>query len=153
MNLRDRYIQMVAYEEHANGLWLKYLADVPEKPGGAQFRVAAERWLGHICGCYQSWYDWMTDTETSPTGDLSQDLKHQYERMVKFIETCDLHQTRQRSHPDWGTWAWKTVDVIHHTLTHGSYHRGHIRALAEAAGLDDWPDTDWDEFTGWQIKD
>ena len=144
---------MIDYEEHANNLWLNYLDSVVLKPEGGQFSAEADTWMKHIVGCYRSWFDWMTDEKVEETGDLGQDFLAQYTRMRAFVATCDLEQERTRYHPDWGTWAWKTSDVIYHALTHGVYHRGHIRSLAEQHGLSAWPDTDWDEFVGHKIAD
>ena len=33
--------------------------------------------------------------------------------------------------------------VATHVINHGTYHRGHLRGLAEAEGLTDFPDTDY----------
>jgi hypothetical protein len=32
-------------------------------------------------------------------------------------------------------------DIVLHVINHGTYHRGHLRAIAESDGID-WPDTD-----------
>lgn len=151
MDYRQHLARMVDYEEFANSLWLDYLDGVTGKPGGGQLRAEADKWFWHICGCYRTWFDWLTGFETKESDDLRQDLSAQYSRMKEYIGSCDLELVRERSHPEWGTWAWATSDVMFHALSHGNYHRGHVRALTEASGQDDWPDTDWECFTGTQV--
>ena len=151
MEFREHLLKMVSYEEYANGLWLDYLEDVASKPNGGQFRAEAEKWLWHICGCYNHWFNWLEDSQANMTEELRTDLGTQYARMKAFIGTCDLEQARTRSFPEYGTWTWTTRDVILHTLTHGGYHRGHIRSIAESQTLADWPDTDWEEFSGVKV--
>ncbi len=148
MELREQFLRMVDYERHANGLWLKYLASVADRPNGCQLRAESDKWLFHIAGCYRSWFNWLDGRESDWTDDVEANLEIQYARMKDYIGRCDLDVMRSRSEEPHGTWQWATRDVIHHALTHGVYHRGHLRALAEAHGFDDWPDTDWDEFTG-----
>ena len=108
--------------------------------------------MTHVIGCYLRWFDALSGEETEPSGDHRQDLKSQTERMSVFIATCDLDLVRQRSWPEWGTYEWRTGQIIYHALSHGTYHRGHIRAIAEEMGLVDWPDTDFCDFTGVKIS-
>lgn len=37
-------------------------------------------------------------------------------------------------------------EVAHHVFNHGTYHRGHLRGLADAAGFEDFPETDLIRF-------
>lgn len=142
---------MVAYEQHANGLWMNYLATVSNHPNGGQLAAESEKWLWHIAGCYRSWFDWLEDVQSPWTEDVAENLATQYARMSAFISNCNLEEPRTRTQEPYGSWQWMTCDVIHHALTHGVYHRGHLRALAEFHGFEDWPDTDWDEFAGKQV--
>ena len=37
-------------------------------------------------------------------------------------------------------------EIAWHVINHGTYHRGQMRAVAEAQGLVDWPETDLIRF-------
>ena len=38
------------------------------------------------------------------------------------------------------------LEICLHVINHGTYHRGHLRGLAEAEGLTDFPETDLIKF-------
>ncbi len=152
MDLRGHYLNLVEYEKWANNLWLDFFDSAVLLQNGGQFIARSDEWMTHIIGCYLSWFDALTGDSTELTGDHRQDLMNQAERMSKFIKTCDFEEVRQRSWPEYGTYEWRTGQIIYHALSHGMYHRGHIRAIAEELGLTDWPDTDFCDFTGIKIS-
>lgn len=153
MELRNHLLRMVEYERFANSQWLDFIDSHVNHSGGAQLAAEADQWFWHIGHCYKSWFDWLSDSETIPSENLRDFLDDMYAKMAAYIQVCPLDEERQRSHPDYGTWAWITSDVIFHALTHGNYHRGHVRALTERFGFEEWPDTDWEVFTGRRVDD
>ena len=151
MEIRDHYLNLVRYEKWANNHWLDYFETVLRAPNGAQFAARSDQWMLHIIGCYQRWFDILTETSTDLVGDHRQDLAKQCDRMTSFIGSCDLEALRQRSWPEYGSYEWRTSEIVYHALSHGTYHRGQIRAIAEELGMTDWPDTDFCDFTGVKI--
>ncbi len=152
MDLRDHLLNLVEYEKWANEQWLGFLIEAPSQPSGAQFASKAEELIGHIIGCYWHWFSLMSGTNVERTGDLRSDLEGQISKMQEYIATCELGAKVQRSWEEYGTYEWQTYQLIQHALSHGSYHRGHIRALAEAHGFEEWPDTDYEAFAGVKVS-
>jgi uncharacterized damage-inducible protein DinB len=37
-------------------------------------------------------------------------------------------------------------EIAHHVINHGTYHRGHLRGLCDAAEFTEFPDTDLIKF-------
>lgn len=152
MELREFFLKRVDYEAWANQQWLDYFESSLNKPGGAQFAAAGERWMKHICGSYRGWMNGLLDEKTRSGEEVSKDLETQYKRIREFIAVCDLDEVREVTFASWRTYRWSLSEVIHHFVNHGTYHRGHLRALAEEAGLKDWPDTDISDFSGIRVK-
>jgi uncharacterized damage-inducible protein DinB len=151
MDQREHLLILVDYEKWANEQWLDFLVDAPSKPGGGQFAAKAEELIGHIIGCYWHWFNLMSGANVALTGNLRVDLEAQASKMKDFVSSCDLEAKVQRSWEEYGTYQWQTYQLIQHALCHGSYHRGHIRAIAEAHGFDEWPDTDFEQYAGVRI--
>jgi uncharacterized damage-inducible protein DinB len=152
MDLKDFLIKRVEYEAWANQQWLTYFESAPNKPGGAQFAAKGEQWMKHICGSYRGWMNGLLNEKFRSGDDVASDLELQYQRIRDFIAVSDLDEVREVTFAGYRTYRWALVDVIHHFVNHGTYHRGHLRALAEEAGLKDWPDTDISDFSGIRIK-
>ena len=152
MELRDHLIHLVAYEKWANEQWLDFFEASTNHPGGGQLAARGDEWLEHIVGCYRHWLNLLSETQDESVGDLRKDLADQTERFSAFIASCDFDKPLRRTWEEYGTYEWTTLQIIYHAISHGSYHRGHIRAIAEELGFDDWPDTDFEAFTGVKIS-
>lgn len=133
MNLVER----VGYEEWANGEWL---ATLPKFRNGDRAREV----MGHIFSCYSRWLsevsEWEHRDEMEP--QMMDDPSALYEELRKAA-SGDL----ERRVEIFSRRAGKTVEfsagqIMTHCMNHGTYHRGHLRGLAEAEGLTDFPDTD-----------
>lgn len=63
-----------------------------------------------------------------------------------LLAEADLDLKVEAKRPD-GTTHWFSIgDIALHVINHGTYHRGHLRGLADAEDLTDFPETDW---TAW----
>jgi uncharacterized damage-inducible protein DinB len=151
MDQREHLLVLVGYEKWANEQWLGFLSTADSHSQGGQFVAKAEELMEHIVGCYWHWLNLMSGSNVALTGDLQVDLDAQISKMTGFISSCDLAAKIQRSWDEYGTYEWQTYQLIQHALSHGSYHRGQIRALAESHGFEEWPDTDFEQFAGIKI--
>ena len=151
MDQRQHFLMVIDYEKWANDLWLDFLANAPNHPQGGQFAAKADEIMSHIIGCYYHWFHLMAGSTTELTGDSRTDMATQHATMKEFTSACDLQSKLRRTWAEHGTYEWSLYQVIQHALCHGSYHRGQIRALAEHYGFEDWPDTDFEAFSGMKI--
>jgi uncharacterized damage-inducible protein DinB len=152
LDLREHFMTLVAYEKWANEQWLDYVESTLTSPSGGQFAARNDEWISHIIGCYSRWLDRMEEVQTTLSGDNRKDLDTQCKRFNQFLSQCDFMVMIQRSWPEYGTYEWRTDQVVYHALSHGAYHRGHIRGIAEELSLTNWPDTDFCDFTGTKIE-
>src|SRR5690349_20714514 len=56
--------------------------------------------------------------------------------------SADLEARKTARRPDGSQYSFRVGDIARHVLNHGTYHRGHLRGLAHAEGLEDFEDTD-----------
>ena len=152
MELRDHLIQLVTYEKWANEQWLNFVDDSHNKPNGGPFTARADECIGHIISCYRHWFDLLDLTNVEGVEDHRHDLVNQAKRMQEFLATCDFAKPLRRTWEEYGTYEWTTLQIIYHTISHGSYHRGQIREIAEELGFNEWPDTDYEVFAGTKIS-
>ena len=149
--LRNHLINLVAYEKWANEQWLDFVDGATSQPNGGQLAARAAQCIGHIVGCYRHWFDLLSEVKTEALGDHRQDMAIQADRMKDFLTTCDFDKPLRRSWVEYGIYQWSTLHVIYHAISHGSYHRGQIRAIAEELGFEEWPDTDFEAFSGVKV--
>jgi uncharacterized damage-inducible protein DinB len=138
--LRKHLLDQANTELWAFNLWQSFIEDASNYYGGAQFRSQGERCLRHTIGCYVDWLDFVEEVETSRPDDFRDEKESEFKRLIRFIETVQLDQafiSEDQSR------SWTAVTIIQHMLSHGAYHRGQLRQLAETAGLNSWPETDF----------
>lgn len=70
--------------------------------------------------------------------DLNRDVPRLNELWRRIISEADLDSVLEMT----GDRKISALDLIQHVMNHGTYHRGHLRGLAEAEGLTDFPETD-----------
>ena len=151
MDQREHLLGVVSYEKWANEQWLNFLGEAAEHAQGGQFVAKADEILGHIIGCYWHWFQLLSGSNVELTGDRRIDLAGQHTKMREYLASCDLDAKLQRSWPEFGTYEYVVWQLVQHALCHGSYHRGHLRGLAELHGFEDWPDTDFEAYAGVKI--
>lgn len=75
-----------------------------------------------------------------------EDLGHVSRRMAQvwrlFLDDADLDQEVAYVNMAGQHYVNTVEQIALHVINHGTYHRGHLRGLAESEGLDDFNDTD-----------
>lgn len=126
------------YDLWANERWLLALDRFRD-------RERAEAVMAHILRALRSWLERCADPETVPaeTGELLGDFRNVTLAWKSFLETSDpkafVSYTNMAGEPFFNELA----DIARHVVNHGTYHRGQLRGLAMAEGLDDFPETDF----------
>lgn len=59
-----------------------------------------------------------------------------------FLDDADLDQEVAYVNMAGQHYVNTVEQIALHVINHGTYHRGHLRGLAESEGLDDFNDTD-----------
>lgn len=123
------------YDLWANLRWLSWTDQMPDP-------ARARHILTHMCDCQQWWLSRVGRAE----GELPDEV--------------DLEFTLRRLNEDWKAAAlaippdqifkWEAEgtfeDIARHVLHHGTFHRGHLRGLAEAGGFTQFDDTDFGDY-------
>lgn len=129
------------YDHWANRLWLEVLPRLP-------FEARAKEILHHILKAQHIWLERCISEEEvrSFSDDLASESVRLNEAWKDLIRICDpeafVSYTNSR-----GESFFNTIEQIaKHVINHGAYHRGHLRGLAEAAGTDEFPETDLIRF-------
>ncbi|MBA4292531.1 hypothetical protein C0431_06130 [bacterium] len=137
MTDREFLEQLVGYEVWANEQWLGTL-------GRFKDRARAEGVMRHIVGCYNGWLGLVAEWEGKPHDelDLEADMKDLLRRWRVVVQTRDLDEVVEFTGGKGNKRRLSVRELVHHVLNHGSYHRGHLRGLAESEGLADFPETD-----------
>lgn len=133
--LRKRLIRNFAYDLWANQKWVETLPEFPQ----AEPILRHVAWASHI---------WQTRVEA-----ISGEYDHQAELADQFEAYRNVWQSTLASTPLFTEYEWRRIrdgvrgsgsleSIATHVINHGTYHRGHLRGLAEAGGFDDFPETD-----------
>jgi uncharacterized damage-inducible protein DinB len=148
--IRKHLLKYLEYDVWATERWLSFAKECLTQHHGAQFTVEIEKWLRHNEGCYRAWVGLIIGETIDATDSLEKDFHHRFEQIRDLIKGANLEETRVRVSNN----TERTIeDMIHHMLNHATYHRGHLRGLAEQAGISDWPETDYSLFARYPIQD
>lgn len=137
----DFLIQGWDYEDWANRHWLAQLPKftVPERAQKVMVHIVAPQrfWLDLINGVPGTFdvYDATPLTEEA--------FSSVAEGWKDVLSRLDPETTFDMTRFDGSKWRYRAFDAARHVLNHGTYHRGHLRGLAQAEGWDDFEDTDW----------
>jgi len=127
MTLKEEILEGFLYDQWANDLWDKTLLEWP--------LPQANITRSHITRAKQSWLQRLTGEEL----DLREaELDARY---LEFVQNCDLTQELEYQNMRGESFKQPIHQILRHIILHGQYHRGQLRALAEADGLE-WPETD-----------
>lgn len=129
-DLRSSLLRRWEYEEWSNDLWAQALPNF-------QNEERARKIFLHIYNCYSGWAPMLADWQREDL-DLNRDVPRLNELWRRIISEADLTAVLELSNDR----KISALDLIQHVMNHGTYHRGHLRGLAEAEGLTDFPETD-----------
>lgn len=134
---RDLLLKMIDYELWANEAWINYLPKFEN-------RKRAKQILLHIVGCHSGWITSVDDWKDVPDEELEleRDLPELLRRWKNVVQTRDLDEVLKWNQGKGQSRSVLLHELVHHVMNHGTYHRGHLRGLAESEGLKDFPETD-----------
>jgi uncharacterized damage-inducible protein DinB len=134
---REALLELQDYDLWANRRWLEALDRFPN----AERARAIYR---HILSCQYNWLAVVMSYEES--GTVADDLVAETDRLFAAWRDVLVNgdPNAYASYERQGTPHFHMVsEIAHHVFNHGTYHRGHLRGLAEAAEFDDFPETDF----------
>ncbi len=135
---REWFDEQLSYEAWANRAWLEALPRFQDS-------ARAEGVFHHILDAQEVWLQRTWSLEDSGTwpDDLSDKIEFGTSQWREFIRICDPEAFVSYNNRA-GDSCFNTVEqIVRHLLNHGTYHRGQLRGLAMAEGLQDFPETDF----------
>lgn len=138
---RQSLLTLFEYDLWANRLWLPVLDSMPDPE-------RAKKVFLHILGCQWSWLTVVLSEEEAgpkPTMDFEAELVRFHEAWKDVILNGDPNAFASYSRGD-QTFFQMVSEVAMHVVNHGTYHRGHLRGLMDAAGSDSFEDTDFIKY-------
>ncbi len=141
MDLRASLQEGFDYDLWANRKWLEALPNLP-------FEAQARRTLDHIVGAQHIWLTRCLSEEEAGQrlSDLAQDLEAKHAGWTELLRTCDPGAFVSYTTLSGDSWFNTVEQIARHVVNHGTYHRGQLRGLAEAAEFMDFPETDLIRF-------
>lgn len=140
MDLRTRLIEGVRYDLWANRAWLDVFPRLANPEDGRQI-------LRHILNAQIVWHARIageTPTIANAVDDAA--LEASAHAWLALLEARDLEATIAYRTTLGVPYEQPLHEIAFHVVNHGTYHRGHLRGLADAQGMSDFPETD---FVGW----
>lgn len=137
---RDALLELQDYDLWANRRWLPALENMPDP-------AVARQIFSHIFVAQHKWLAVVMSEEEAPA--LESGLEQAMERLYLAWRDILMHGDPNAfvSHErDGHAYFHMLSEVAHHVFNHGTYHRGHLRGLADAAGFEDFPETDLIKF-------
>jgi len=132
MEVREELLRMFEYDLCANVKWFPLCADQP-------FRSVME----HIIRSQVIWLDRCGGQKTFSAQDPYDLVEAIHLAWQAHLDESDLEEIIPYQNSFGAKFQQPRIDIAHHVINHGTYHRGQIRAMAEAAGAMSFPDTDY----------
>lgn len=135
--MREHLAEGFRYDLWANRLWL----DALDNYGNP---ATAEAIMRHILAAQHRWLvRCLSEEEVSPLpDDLRAGLEDVHTQWLELLRICDpgafVSYETMAGDPHYNT----VEQIARHVVNHGTYHRGHLRGLAAAEGLEAFPETD-----------
>ncbi|HEY3780977.1 MAG TPA: DinB family protein [Fimbriimonadaceae bacterium] len=125
------------YDRWANRAWLSSLNGF--KNLDRPFQV-----LDHILKAQMIWLercgmDHQQIREDQPLENLFGQLA---EAWIQLLDAADLDEVIDYTNLRGEPYSEPLAQIAMHVINHGTYHRGHLRGLAEADGFTNFPETD-----------
>ncbi|MCU0316141.1 MAG: hypothetical protein MUC92_06070 [Fimbriimonadaceae bacterium] len=134
--------RFIDYEVWATTAWIEALPNFKDQRRAAKI-------ITHILGCFSGWLPLISDWNHDVKLLVSEDPKTLHARLIEKVrESAEGDLERRVTFTGAGgvERSLTAGELIHHMLNHATYHRGHLRGLAEAEGLEDFPETDSVKF-------
>ncbi len=137
------------YDLWANRLWIDTLIKFPDpkSPNEVMTHILYGQWLwlDRCNGYFQLGLDLPAKPE-APSSTLAEELNQ--------LWLSILNQVPPDKRLEYTNMAGQHIsipfsDVAFHIANHGTYHRGHLRGLAETQLVTDFPETD---FSRWAVQ-
>lgn len=134
---RQELVQLFNYDLWANRLWL---ATIPN----LSFSAEAIEIMDHVFRAQRIWLERCLNeqeiaVDASKHDALAEDLNAKWIDLVT-IGDPEAFVSYERS----GEVHFQTLEQIaQHVINHGTYHRGHLRGLCQAANTANFPETDY----------
>ena len=139
--MRENLLELFEYDLWANLQWAEILDTMPDP-------AKAKKIYKHALNAQRSWMT-ICLSEEDAGAEISDDFIAESHRMnkawVDLIKICDPIAYASYSRGE--TFFMQTIgEIAHHVINHGTYHRGHLRGLCDAAEFTEFPDTDLIKF-------
>ncbi len=135
--MKSHLIEGFEYDLWANLHWIEALPNLP-------FSEKATQILNHIAMAQRIWVERSYGSGEVPAfgSDLRENFRIVHDAWKDLIQICDpnayvAYEREGVIHHQ------MIVDIARHVINHGTYHRGHLRGLCDAAGITDFPETDY----------
>lgn len=137
MELRAALLQGFRYDHWANERW----CEVVRRMKNAD---RANEILGHIAMAQEVWMQRCLGkaSQRDDRPELSERLASATEHWRTYIVQADLDQEIAYQTLSGDPYVHRVHEIARHVLNHGTYHRGHLRGLAEAEQFEGFPETD-----------
>lgn len=140
--MRQQLQEAFDYDLWANAKWLECL------PHLGNHRARAEEILSHILKAQHIWLTRSLSNEE--VADLPDDLVTGFNQLnaawKEFIGISDPTAFVSYTNFSGESFFRMVEEIARHVINHGTYHRGHLRGLAEASGFEGFPETDFIRF-------
>ncbi len=129
------------YDLWANLLWINALGHLPEP---AKCQVILE----HIYRAQKTWLkrigiDVVADADGVSLGEVFTQLQRVW---LSVLEESDLSAVIEYETFSGEPFSNSIGEIAAHVINHGTYHRGHLRGLCDAANCEQFPETDFIRF-------
>ncbi len=138
METRQWLIEGFEYDLWANQIWIDFAQKNPQE--------SFDRVIHHVLWAEEIWLERCTGL-SAPPNDFVRRLAAINARWVQFLKTEDLERTVAYANTSGQGFKREVKQIAKHVTDHGTYHRGHLRMIAENERLE-WPETG---LNGWHI--
>lgn len=138
MDLRNYVVEGFEYDLWANRCWLAVLPKISTDETREQFQHV----LNHILGAQRNWLERCGGHNPPLTYDLDSDFEASAKAWQRFLRTANLEEEIHYSSASGDRYVNFLRQIVLHVMNHGTYHRGHLRGLAQSHGITDFEDTD-----------
>ena len=138
--------ELFRYDLWANRQWLDTLLKFPEpkRPDEVMTHILASQWIWlQRCNDGLNLGLSLPAKPEAPSVTLAEELSSLWLTVLSTVQPQTVLKYQNLAGEPM---QLPIVDIATHVANHGTYHRGHLRGLAEAQMVTDFPDTDFSIF-------